>query len=463
MAEFPSSRNYRTIGMLLDFEISNWACFKAPASFTMQATGEKRNKSTLADIGSRSRPIRIVPVAAIYGNNAAGKSQWVLALDFLRRLVLGEYKNPAATVQPFRFDETTATAPTTMKLQLLAGGKTYELEIAVAGNGIRSERLAAFNSRLTVAKLLYRRGGNRLEESHIADVSYGALYRSRDIDSASLFLSIAVRGGAEDNDLRAVFAWFRDTLNIILPSSAYVPVGNFTGESEIACRTNQYLARFDTGILRIDSEPIQLPPLPSEEQEELRRLMRPGEKGLFRRGDLLFELENGRISASRLVGVHRTRGGISSLRLQNESDGTYRMIDLIPILCKATQTMGGAVYVIDEIDRSLHSMVTAAIVEDFLAACSPASRIQLVFTTHDLSLMRGTLLRHDEMCRVEKIPSANPPFRILPPTRASGRKRTSNPSIAKAALEESPASNFATAMPTKTIWQTSKDNYSSEE
>lgn len=78
------------------------------------------------------------------------------------------------------------------------------------------------------------------------------------------------------------------------------------------------------------------------------------------------------------------------------------MIDLIPILCKATQTTGGAVYVIDEIDRSLHSMVTAAIVEDFLAACSPASRIQLVFTTHDLSLMRGTLLRHDEMWRVEK-------------------------------------------------------------
>ncbi len=49
-------------------------------------------------------------------------------------------------------------------------------------------------------------------------------------------------------------------------------------------------------------------------------------------------------------------------------------------------------------------MVTAAIVEAFLSACSPDSRLQLVFTTHDLSLMRGTLLRHDEMWRVEKNP-----------------------------------------------------------
>jgi hypothetical protein len=390
--------------MLLNFEIANWACFKSPASFTMQATGEKRNKATLADIGTRSRPMRVLPVAAIYGNNAAGKSQWVLALDFLRSLVLGEYKNPAAAVQPFRFDETTAMAPTTMKIQLLAGEKAYELEIAIAGDGIHKERLAVFNSRLTVATPLYRREGNRLAESNIADASYGELYRSRDIDPASLFLSMAVRGGAEDNDLRTVFACFRDTLKIILPVSAYVPVGNFTGENEIAHRTNQYLARFDTGILRIDSEPIQLPPLPPEEQEELRRLMRPDEKGLFRRGDFLFELENGHISASRLVGVHRTRGGSSKLRLQNESDGTYRMLDLLPILCKATRTTGGAVYVIDEIDRSLHSMVTAAIVEDFLSACSPDSRLQLVFTTHDLSLMRGTLLRHDEMWRVEKNP-----------------------------------------------------------
>lgn len=388
--------------MLLNFEVKNWTCFKDTASFTMQATGEKLRKETLANIGSPSRAMRILPVAAIYGNNAAGKSQLVLALEFLRALVAGEYKNPAAAVQPFRFDEATATAPTIMKIQLLAGKKTYELEVGISCDGIQDERLAVFNSRLTEAKTLYRRAVNRLSESHIADSSYGDLYRSRDIDPTSLFLSMAVRGGAEDEDLRAVFAWFRNTLNIILPASAYVPVGNFTGESEIACRTNQYLARFDTGILRIDSEPVSLPPLPVEDQEELRRLVRPGEKGLARRGDILFELADGRISASRLVGVHRTREGEARLRLQNESDGTYRMIDLIPILCKATQTNGSAVYVIDEIDRSLHSMVTGAIVEDFLAACSPTSRIQLIFTTHDSSLMRRGCLRHDEMWRVEK-------------------------------------------------------------
>lgn len=390
--------------MLLNFEVTNWTCFKDTASFTMQATGEKRNKSTLANIGAKSRPMRILPVAAIYGNNAAGKSQLVLALDFLRTLVVGDgiYKDPAAGVRPFRFDDACLAAPCVLKIQLLANAKTYELEVVIAKDGIRRERLAVFNTRLTEAKTLYLRERNRLTESNMSDLSYGDLYKSRDIDPASLFLSMAVRGGVEDADLRAVSGWFRNTLTIILPSSSYIPVENFTGKNEIACRTNQYLARFDTGISRFDAEPISLPPLSQEEQDDLRKRMRPGEKVLFRHDDLLFELENGQISAKRMVGVHRTCGGQCKLRMQNESDGTLRMLDLIPILCKITQNPGGAVYVIDEIDRSLHSMITEAIVEDFLAACSATSRIQLIFTTHDLSLMDSGLLRHDEMWRVEK-------------------------------------------------------------
>jgi len=390
--------------MLLNFEVTNWACFKETASFTMQATGEKRNKDTLANIGAKSRPMLILPVAAIYGNNAAGKSQLVLALHYLRSLVAGEgaYKDPAAGVEPFRFDEAWRSKPSVLKIQLLAGKKTYELEVAIAADGIQRERLAVFNTRLTDAKTLYVREKNRLAESKLADSSYGELYKSRDIDPSSLFLSMAVRGGVEDDDLRAVAGWFRHTLCIILPTSSYVPVDNFTGDNEIACRTNDYLARFDTGIARFEAEPVTTPPLTPEEKEDLRKLMRPGEKVLLRHGDFLLELENGQISAKRMFGVHRTRGGSSRLRMQNESDGTLRMLDLIPILCKATQEPDGAVYVIDEIDRSLHSMITAAIVRDFLGVCSPDSRIQLVFTTHDLSLMDSGLLRHDEMWRVEK-------------------------------------------------------------
>ncbi len=392
--------------MLLNFEVTNWTCFKDTASFTMQATGEKLNKATLANIGTKSRAMRILPVAAIYGNNAAGKSQLVLALEFLRSLVAndGEYKDPAAGVQPFRFDDVCLAAPSVMKIQLLAEAKTYELEVAIARDGIRRERLAVFNSRLTEAKNLYVREGNRLTESNIEDSTYGDLYRSRDIDPAALFVTMAVRGGVEDKDLRAVYGWFRNTLTIILPSSLYVPVENFTGENEIACKTIEYLSRFDTGISRIASEEVPMAPLSPKDQDELRKRMRPGEKRLFRKGDILFELENGQISAKRFVGVHRSRNesGECNLRMQSESDGTLRMLDLIPILCKASQVPNGAVYVIDEIDRSLHSMVTAAIVEDFLAACSETSRIQLVFTTHDLSLMRPGLLRHDEMWRVEK-------------------------------------------------------------
>lgn len=58
---------------------------------------------------------------------------------------------------------------------------------------------------------------------------------------------------------------------------------------------------------------------------------------------------------------------------------------------------GSKVYVVDELDRCLHTMLTSRLIEDFTASCGPTTRKQLLFTTHDLLLMDQSLLRRDEM------------------------------------------------------------------
>ena len=80
------------------------------------------------------------------------------------------------------------------------------------------------------------------------------------------------------------------------------------------------------------------------------------------------------------------------------------MLDLIPAFARLKAHDTNTVYVIDEIDRSLHYLVSHAFISEFIESCIHDSRSQLVFTTHDLLLMDQNLLRRDEMYIVDRDP-----------------------------------------------------------
>ena len=80
-----------------------------------------------------------------------------------------------------------------------------------------------------------------------------------------------------------------------------------------------------------------------------------------------------------------------------EFDGTRRIIDLLPALLDLSREGSKTVYVIDEVDRSLHSLLTRRLIESYLSGCNSESRAQMLITTHDLQLMDQNILRRDEM------------------------------------------------------------------
>lgn len=88
--------------------------------------------------------------------------------------------------------------------------------------------------------------------------------------------------------------------------------------------------------------------------------------------------------------------------MRQESDGSQRIIDLLPAFLELSSESSKKVYVIDEVDRSLHTLLTRHLLESFLSSCSSASRSQLLFTTHDVLLMDQKLLRRDEMWVAER-------------------------------------------------------------
>lgn len=112
---------------------------------------------------------------------------------------------------------------------------------------------------------------------------------------------------------------------------------------------------------------------------------------------LVFQRKEGVITAYTLKMYHlNEKGEEVEFEMDRESDGSKQAIALMPVFMQAVENKG-RVFVIDELDRSLHSVLTRELLTYYLDQCTPETRSQILFTTHDLMLMDQDLLRRDEM------------------------------------------------------------------
>ena len=105
----------------------------------------------------------------------------------------------------------------------------------------------------------------------------------------------------------------------------------------------------------------------------------------------------GELVARKLITYHPDADGKESrFEIWQESDGSQRVIDLLPAFLELSAKSSKRVYIIDELDRSLHTQLTWKLLDEYFSRCSGETRTQLLFTTHDLLLMDQDLLRRDE-------------------------------------------------------------------
>ena len=120
-------------------------------------------------------------------------------------------------------------------------------------------------------------------------------------------------------------------------------------------------------------------------------------------GDTVVATRSGGMERITIHAAHEHQPGkVVPMELADESDGTRRLLELIPAL-HDLHTRGG-VYFIDEIDRSLHPMLVRNFLEHFLRSCDRSQR-QLIMTTHESNLLDQELLRRDEIWFAEKDPA----------------------------------------------------------
>lgn len=390
--------------MIISFSVENWMSFRDFVTFSMIASRERQHGHRLPRVGKYNT--RILPVAAIYGGNASGKTNFFKALNFAKMLVVkGTQPDSHLPVEGFRLDNSSIDRPSSFTFELLIDETIYDFSFSVNRKTVLEEKLVVIKS--TSEQVLYARRGNKIEFDELLKGNQFLQFAFQGTRDNQLFLTNSV--SQKVDNFRPIYDWFKDRLDLVAPDSRFEPFEQFLDDVHPLYATmNEMLPQLDTGIAHLGGEEIPLENIPLPDpvkmmlQEEVKegmtiRLMSDKNERL------VFTRKNDELIAKRLVTYHpKSDGTEAKFEVRQESDGSQRVIDLLPAFLELAAPGSKKVFVIDEVDRSLHTLLTSRLLEAYLASCSANTRSQLLLTTHDVLLMDQKLLRRDEMWVAER-------------------------------------------------------------
>lgn len=418
--------------MLVDFSVANFLSFNKKTTFKMESGRvTKKPEHLLNDSGTGKSLLKF---SAMYGKNGAGKTNFIRAVSILRSFVLTGQLPQKAPELWCKLDDANESLPTDFEITFIAGKNLYEYKISlVLATGIitKEELVSVTGNRHT--KLFYKENAESIYIFHHSikgksgDIE--VLSRSFGMSGAPFLFSINHNTGGffmtntQALSLQKAFLWFKDTLEVIFPDQPLQETSLLQYE---ICKDEfaQFLKDFDTGIEGIRLEPVNkekvFETLDLRTQQKLNLEMAlvsplvqlaqiPGQSGLpintdhnmnfystvirSRRNIFIISLEKDRTFHFYAVKfVHNFGGKKIEFSMESESDGTHRLFQLLEILISRKEK----VYIMDEINRSLHPKLTVQFVKKYFSNAEER-RIQLVTTTHESRLMSHDIVRRDEI------------------------------------------------------------------
>lgn len=351
--------------MLTAFEFENFGCFHATTRLSFLAAARDATlPQNVVALETDAGPRRILKQIAVFGANASGKSTVIRALAALQQLLGWSPRAGLAGLppaNPFLFDAGAQAHPSRFRVEFVIEGETHDYEIGCTAEAITHERLQLGAGRSR------RLGFERTSEGTRFGAALGlrrgeGTFLERRTGPQTPILALASE--LEVERAKAVRAWALGTI-----------------KPPVLCGVRW--------VQRLDSFTAQR----ALENEAFRTRV----VSLLQDADLGVEsmaiARSERAGLPHEVHLNHRRGGVeAAIRLEDESDGTQRMFELAGPLLVTVATDG--VLFVDELDMSLHPRLTRRVVE---AVGEAGTRAQLVFTTHDTSLMDLSVLRRDQI------------------------------------------------------------------
>ncbi len=373
--------------MLLEFRVKNFRCLRDEQVLSMVASSDK----TLLDTNTTPTGIKAIPYtlnsAAIYGANAGGKTTLVRALAVMKLIVLRsaahlsqaklQTKIPVTT---FLLDAEYASLPVSFEVSFIKQGVRYNYGFSCTSEKILSEFLDVYKTsqpQRWFERTFTENGYTYNFSSHFKGQKKSWQEQTR---SDALFLSTAIQ--LNSNLLLPVFYFFARDLFIVSSLMSFrnkFPILELLYESEdLQKELCEFLREAD---ISIESMNIQKKEQLSQDENH------PEE--IHTNYEIFFN--------------HSTSKGKATFPLTAESLGTRNLFYLYTPLFMGLES--GDTLVIDELDSSLHPLLVKKLVQIYHSKRHNPLGAQLIFTTHDTSLLHGVgndLLRRDQVWFVEK-------------------------------------------------------------
>jgi AAA15 family ATPase/GTPase len=408
--------------MLIQLTIQNFLSFRDEVTFSMVGvSSDQQHINHLAeDAAGKGRSL--LPIAAIYGANAAGKSNLIKALNFVKDLVvegtrsnkpilvspfkLGDYsKQPSKFEFIFTYQETQYSYGFTLNREQIFEEWLYAVPPGKKNEVMYFERITSSAKETTLEYGSGLKGRTEKRQQFLDFIAEGTR-------NNQLFLTEAIDRNVQK--LLPVFNWFKEVLTVITAEAEYqgLEVGVLSNES-FTNFLSEFLKFAGTGIDSISTEEVDLdfdqhfPTMPKLLRDRLLENLEKADdnsvamiENIRGKRYLLFKNEGGKLSLIQLKTQHRHEDGhLIDFTIEEESEGTQRLINLIPSLFLLQEESEKVVF-LDELDRRLHPLLSRCFVQTAIN-CRGRSN-QLIFTTHDTNLLDLDLLRRDEIWFVEK-------------------------------------------------------------
>jgi len=387
--------------MLIEFNVTNFLSFKDKQSLNLTTAynlDELPQNVIDSELPGMSG-IRFLKGAAIYGANASGKTNLLKAIHFMRNYVTlsATTIKPGqdTAVIPFLLDKEMSKQPSEFEVVFGYDGVRYQYGFSLNRQQIHSEWLHSFPE--GKPRKLFAREYD--PKKNVYNYTYGAYFKAdKSLEAKTrsnvLFLSV----GAQFNhaQLMKPYDWFQGHLRLLANHGLAGISPNFTAKQvlnipELEKVYTNLLRQADLGIDGIKIKRITADEavftLPMDMPDEIKQ-------------NLADQLENDGILDIKLT--HKSSGGEKEIdfALDVESAGTQRLFILIGPWVEALTN--GYCLLLDEMEASMHPLLTKMLIGTINNAELNKKDAQLIFTTHDTTLLDSELLRRDQIWFTEK-------------------------------------------------------------
>lgn len=371
--------------MLIDFTVENYRSIKEPV--TLSAIAQPGRATPRSGDGARRRRVKaddeiapafavegrdfeLLPALGVFGANASGKSNVIDALDhFLFFITYGvtDQDEGLQRFVPFLLDADTATAPSRFRLRVALEQVIYTYALCLDQKRIVSETLQQSLPHPRRTGLVYERrwdeSTQQLTWKREPRFAWSRAEARQKVSSQQSFMSYLVNG-EQPEEINALWQWL--------------------------------MHRWPGTVLR--GRDLDEALIGEVKKRDPRMVMRAA--------NLLRLLDTG-VTDMRMVHpddefwvTHRTKTGDVNWPLREESLGTQSLVGLIFRIINALDT--NTPVLVDELGSNVHPNITSDIVRLFQSRKTNPKRAQLLFTSHDNTLLSGSLLRRDQVWFTQK-------------------------------------------------------------